>query len=705
MDFIPRWNELTHNRNNVAGSFLPEEEPATGLQTLCTWRDREPLFEQLGDEKADFREFLRERPSGQSSRRRPTNEQRINEIGADKDFNFGEFDPADVEIFLFRYARTALAASYVLDDGGLPVSPLDDRGKLDTLIRQRVPDHMLEVVQTADIKAILLYNENRELETLNVDDFVEWHDDRGNIFELARRYDEDRLDTVEEYVFDSNVTQAIRGVLRVRLRRRKDLIDDAITQYTNDRGINPLIEAADEYLKEVEQRKDEIAAEAETIQTNTEELHRLNDDVREFESLLQELEQRVQANEADIDDVRGELATKFERLQRSHKKLGNNLQDNIDELEGFEADIEELQSKVEQFADNASRDQIDTFVQPQLNDLQSQLEELKDQHESEKFAKDRIDMQLDELEERFSDLEERWERVQSGGPAKPETINQHGIDAPTARLWEENWLERVQQSIYGAEYVYTSNNGVVRPPEEDYVWSSSDLIPGISSETRREIEASGEYSLASFPQRHWVRHTLSTAPFLRTGETLLEVVPVVYANPDAYLEVGTDRQQAGVPAITEMLDTIDEPDPGVTQVIAIASLTGWSDFAINQVTGNKGVPRSRASDQRVICLVDLLNDDLHWSDGDRVVGDNREFFTHDTKRDQVIDCRADIEEYLDEADDTAESAHTYGLPIADAVERFEYTPDVVYRAFERIDAENPAYELAQLEQGVCLVPT
>lgn len=708
MGFVEEWRNLTQDRNRIAGAFAPPQEKsaAAGLEDIAIRvRSRKSLFNKLRTDKETFEsEFLKAGNSGTSSQYNIKNEDRVNE-SYPEEYDFADVKPVEIEKHLFEYARTAIAASYVVGTYGTPVSLTDESHTLENQVASAVPDELLDKVSTADIKAILMYDASRELEDLSVQDFIDYDVDRGNILDIVQQYDTERLDAIDEFIFGSGVTPPIRRVLRVRLNQRRDLIEEAVVEYTKQRGVNPLIEAANKYLQKVEERQEEISSQVETIQTNQDEIRRLNEDIRKFESDIQNLRYQVENNEAGIEEVSEKLEYEIDRLRRNHNSLAKNLQDNIEELEAFQTDLQEIRTEVEHVAETTARSEVNTIMQPKLMELEDQLEVLRDQIESEEGNKNRLEAQLKDLNERIGDLEDTWDTMKSSGLPDIGSLEEYEINAATARLWEENWLERVQDSIYSARSVYVPGEGSINLQDKDYVWSSSELMVGIDDEIRREIKASQDHSIVSFPLRQRVHHKLSTAPILRTAETLLEIVPVVYANPEVYLKEDTDLLPAGVSAINDILDTVDEPDSGVTQVVVIGSLTGWSEHALTQVKGGEGVPRSRAGEKRVICLMDLITGEPHGSTGDLAYIENQHLFDHSTDEDRVVNCQNDIIEYLTAAErDEQQIKGTHGLPLASATEHFDYAPNVVFKAYQRIDGNNPHYELSYLEQGLSLVP-
>lgn len=707
MQFVEEWRNITQARNRIAGGFAPpkERKPAAGLKDINTRvTDRKLLFDQIGADKERFEsEFLWAGTSGTSSQYNVTNEDRVTE-SYPEDIDFANIKPVEIEKHLFEYARTAIAASYVVDAGNLPDSMGREANTLESKITSAVPGEILKEVDLVDIKAILVYDASRELEDISVQDFIDYDVDRGNILDIVQRYDSKRLDTVEEYILDSGVTSPIRRVLRVRLNQRRDLIEEAVVEYTKQRGVNPLIEAVNKYLQNVEERQEEISNQVETIQTNRNEIRRLNQNIRKFESNLQNLTEQVANNEADIEELDGKIETKIYRIREQHNSLANNIKDNIEELEAFQTDLQEIRTEVEDIAETTARTEVNAIMHPKLLELENQLEDLRGQINSEESNKNRLEAQLEDLNERIGDVEDTWDSLKSSGLPDIEPIEEYRFDASTARLWEEDWLERVRDSIYSARSVYVQGEGTVNIQDKKYVWSSTQLMPGISDKIRRELKASSDHSIASFPLRQRVHHKLSTAPILRTAETLLEIVPVVYANPEMYLREGVDRLPAGVSAITDILDTVDEPDAGVTQVVAIGSLTGWSDHAVTQIEGGEGVPRSRASEKRVICLVDLIDGESYGSTGDLAYIENQILFNHSTDEDRIVHCQDKIMEYLAAAKQDSQIEGTHGLLFSDAIEQFDYAPEVIYGAFKRIEQRTSEYELFRLEQGLCLVP-
>ncbi|WP_251342734.1 hypothetical protein [Haloplanus halophilus] len=609
--------------------------------------------------------------------------ERYNELKADEESFVFEFTAECPDFFTgaeedrirseFRLARLLVAASFY-DDGGLPAAMEGD-------------------FVEAELQAVVDFDRYKQFDALSEEQIAtRVRRMEGEVYELVTEYTATQLDNLDDLLDDPDVQRDVMERLIERYEDRREKIRRGFFVYVEDQGLVHTVEAIEEAITAVE------SAEAERERVRNELESELTD---LYDRLEGELRDEFRELEADLLDLQAggggshsSVEARIERCADQRETAMDELTARIDLTKDLQTDLEaqvsNLQS-VREETEEAAREAVREEASALLDDELSELHEQHDRLEAEVHRLEREREQLAAANERLD--EKRADLEASLGGADDAADGDDVVTTSMARLFEMDYLGRFDISMHEAATVHTPDGAREIP---DGYWEDRserrtdrarllDLLPDGEDPER-------------YPHNRCARYEVTDERYLGLSRDLELVVEAqVVSNLDAHARNGFDAAPADVDRLLDVVNPVvyEAEREGYHYLLALASPTGWSERARQQVAGAGDDGGSRFSRHLSLCLVDLQTGDLYYDANDPVVADNAALFEPPVVAERVAACTDHVREaYVDDV--TTDSV------TLDEVREDGFDPHVVKQSFNDLAAEGVGEQFYLDEFGLTL---
>lgn len=592
----------------------------------------------------------------------------------------------------FRLARLLIAASFYADDTDVPRAIGDD-------------------FVDAELQAVVDFDRYKQFDALSESQIEEKiRRMEGEVYELVEEYTSTQIANMDELLEQPDVQQDLMERLLQRYESRREKIRQGFFVYVETHGLEHMVAAIEEAVEAVNNStatREEVKRDLEsTLKADSEveaEVDHVNER-RRFESELLGLENEF-ADADDVEQLREKIDTLESRLSETKASQESAATDIIARIERtteleqrVEAQIKDLQTAKQNAVAEAKAEASDTaveLVENELDELQEQREEIKtklDQLERERekvqAARESLDQRRHEFEDRVSQIEESVATDQDG------IEGTNAVTAEMAKILEMDYLGRFDISMHETGVIQTSDGTFGVP---DGYWENrsrrfsnySYLVDVLDT----EVEDPNTY-----PANETARYEIMSSGYLGlSSRTEMVIEARVVSNLHAHATNGFDAQSADLDAFLEIVNgVVSEAEEGeFTYLLGLASPTGWSERVREQIEA-EDIAKSRYSQYVSLCLVDLQTGTLTYDESDPIVQENLDLFVPEIGEEEVQDCVELVRtEYMNDV--VQES-----VLLRDVVSEHGYDPEIVKRAFNRLEEQGEGEQLYLDELGLSL---
>ena len=503
---------------------------------------------------------------------------------------------------------------------------------------------------------------------------------------------EERIDVLESN--SNDIGQALIVYLKDEYKDRLDTAEEAVSIYIKDRGLHNVIHSIEDAIETTAKSsltREDVREEIESsMESFSEQMAAsLRDQERALRAELDSIATDIHSDDIDtrhletkIDDLRSQI-NEFDHSRRQEVDELSSIIDQIQsQREKLDTQIQELEEKQREatkeavdIAEGAVAEDAERLIEDELSRLQKQKATLNAEVNRLQREREQIDAASDRLEQDYDDLVTRVDDLETSVTPSEETEDIDAIPAEDARLFELDYIGRIESSLKEADSIPLPD-GESFHLESNYWEGAGTLEIGDRRERLRElIDADAE--IAQYPLGRFIRGELRTGGFFSSEEHLV-IEAAVYSNLEAYATNGFDASPAGLENLLSVanraLDRADEYD--TPHLIAIASPTGWTKHVIDHVE-NGTASRARFNDEVSICLVDLRDDELYYDPADDLLVKTHGLFERQVDAERIEKCKRFLQdEYV--------SNNAEEVLLKDIVSSHGCAPRVVKAAFEAL---------------------
>jgi len=592
----------------------------------------------------------------------------------------------------FRLARLLLTASFYAEAGDVPRAIGDD-------------------FVDAELQAVVDFDRYKQFDALSESQIEEKIRRMvGEVYELVEEYTSTQIANMDELLEQPDVQQDLMERLLERYETRREKIRRGFFVYVETHGLEHMVAAIEEAVEVVNDStatREEVERDLESAVAADSEAAAEVDHVserRRFESELMGLESQF----ADADDLEAlneqieRLESRLEEATESQDSATTEIDARIErttELEQrIEAQIEDLQVAREKAVTEAKAEASDTaveLVENELEELQDQREEIRtklDQLEREREkvqeARESLDKRRQELEDRVSQIEQSVATDQKG------IEGTNAVTAEMAKVLEMDYLGRFDISMHEAGTIQT-DEGTFDVP--DGYWENRSRRYSNYSYLVDVLDTDVE-DPDTYPANETARYEITSSGYLGLSTRIETVIEArVVSNLHAHATNGFDTQPANLDALLEIVNqVVSEAEEGeYTYLLGLASPTGWSE-RVRQKIEDEDIAKSRYSQYVSLCLVNLQDGKVTYDESDPIVQANLGLFSPTIGEEEVQDCVELVRtEYVDDI------GHESVL-LRDVVSEHGYDPEIVKRAFNRLEERGRGEQLYLDELGLSL---
>jgi hypothetical protein len=646
-DCKDRYRDLTHTKDRILNEDL------AALQRLSERARIDRYNELKTDEESFVYEFTADCPDFFT--------------GAEEDRVRSEF----------RLARLLIAASFSAE-GDLPVGMEGD-------------------FVDAELQAVVDFDRYKQFDALTEEQIatrVRRMD--GEVYELVTEYTGTQLSDLDDLLEDPSVQGDVMERLIERYEDRREKIRQGFFTYVENQGLVHTVEAIEEAIHAVgaaEAERDRVRDELESgLSDLSERLHGEVHDVESLEAALLDVEAGGSGDGGShtLSSVEGDIEAFAER----RGALVDELAAQISEVETLQGDLEAQAANLEAVreetrdaAREAVREEASALLEGELSALQEQQERLSAEVRRLEREREQLDAAGERLEEKRADLQASVD----GDPTDVDA--EKVVTTSMARLFEMDYLGRFDISMHEVETIHAPDGDRSIP---DGYWD--DRSERRSDRVRLLDSLPDGDDPERYPHNRRARYELTDERYLglsRDPQLILEAQ--VVNNLEAHVRNGFDAAPADVDRLLDVVNPVvyEADREGYHYLLAVASPTGWTERARQQVASDGADGGGRFSRRLSLCLVDLQTGELFYDENDPVVADNVALFDPPVTAERVAECKAHVRErYVDDV--MADSVRL------DEVGEAGFDPHVVKRAFNELEAEGVGEQLYLDEFGLAL---
>ncbi|GAB4570390.1 MAG: hypothetical protein Kow0047_24000 [Anaerolineae bacterium] len=260
-------------------------------------------------------------------------------------------------------------------------------------------------------------------------------------------------------------------------------------------------------------------------------------------------------------------------------------------------------------------------------------------------------------------------------------VHARGVSRLRARQMEQSFIHRFDEKVRSI--------GTIRHPITHKALSVEDweALHTVRDERERLMEALNtafldRRTLATTPRNVASRYTVPGSPGL-----VLEAR--VVAHLEAFCQQGEDEGPASAEDLMEAIDEIEEEQQQTkaAYVIGLASPTGWTEEAIEYITGVGQAYRNRYVR---LFLIDLQTEAVYYNEYDPETASFAGLFQLTMEWEEI----AELQEHL-----KAEVAERTGVVLHEFAQELGVSEDLVLRAARSLEAENGYRLVSDREEG------
>lgn len=442
--------------------------------------------------------------------------------------------------------------------------------------------------------------------------------------------------------------------LNERLTERQDKMNEAIQEYVSKRKLYEILGELEEAIIETGEASETRAEIADTIKSEIdefeEELRWLLKSQRELfasevDEMTAELERTLLTTDefhSELEEFEGELQWAFrehreyllselqaeagqERLtpQDVAALLSEQRDDIVDSLENalidsqaeLEQQLGELKKKlrqldktileVEETRGEVAQEEIKSLIDTELTQLTDQRAELEGLIKRFERERDRLAAEVDSLED---------------APSPPDSVSSDSdavdgtdvIPAPVVRLYEEDFLARLELTVRDADEITLPDGEPLRL--DDGYWDHPSRTERGSFQGTMLDALPDDADYRQYPERPWARFSAveSTGLLGQSQQTRLVIDGCTVTRLQTYAEHGSDWAPATLSElhgiVGEALDrSYVRGQDDARHLMIVGSPTGWRQRVIDDIEAG-----SLLETEVSVCLVDLRTGDAHY---------------------------------------------------------------------------------------------
>lgn len=612
-----------------------------------------------------------------------------------------------------------------------------DRGNDSELIGDNYDQKSPEVAQF-----VLEINKYSKLDNLSDSQIVELvKNEEDELYQLLER----EVSATQQSIQDLNVPESALendielSFLQTLLTRRQEKMTRAVQEYVADKSLHKILEELEEAIIETGEaartREDVIeTVESEITDLETRLVTAVESQREQFASDVEDMMIELEAELLSASEFEDELASLETELQwafREHRELlieelsdqmdespdqltskemiallseqrddivnsiekhltqsQNQIEGRLDDLSDKQRQLNAAISDIEQLQNQVPNEEVKTLIQSELGQLTDQRNQLG-------ALIDRFEQERERLEAEVTSLQDTPTPPEPVGATGDEISGTDVIPADVARLYEDDFIARIERSVREAAEL-TLPGGDTLTPEAGY-WDGSSRSERGSFQGNLISHLPEDAQVRQYPERPWTRFATveSTGLLGQAEETELVIEGLTVTRLSTYADHGYDWAPATLAELHEVVgEALDRSlvrgQTDAHHLLIIGSATGWDD----QTT--KEVKDGALFDADVsVCLTDLRADEPHYHQRDALLQNNRHLLSLNLFSETVPDAEATIKtEY-------ATDASCERVRLEEVVHEYGYESHVVKLAFDNLEERGIGSQF-ETEHGLVL---
>lgn len=537
--------------------------------------------------------------------------------------------------------------------------------------------------------------------SLENDDEILFLEDR-----LARRQ-EKMSQAVQEYIDGKNLPEILQELEEAILQTgeaaqtREDIVETLKSEIKDleDQLQWAIRTQREQFVSEVETMTGKLEAELLSTEEFETELNTLEGELqwafREHRELILEQLSSQTGEEMERLTPKEMIALLSEQRDDIVESIEQHLTQSQSQIEGRLDALTEKQRQLNQAIRSVKETREDVSQEEIKTLIESELSQLTDQRDQLASLIDRFERERERLEAEVTSLE--------NAPTPPEPVTEGSdeiegsdvIPADVARLYEDNFIARIERSVREASEINLSD-GEVLTTGAGY-WEQRSRSEQGAFQGSIVAELPEDAQIRHYPERPWTRFATveSTGLLGQSEKTNFVIEGLTLTRLSTYAEHGYDWAPATLAElhgiVGEALDrSLVRGQENAYHLLIVGSPTGWCDNVIEEVEDGVLFDADMS-----VCLTDLRTNEPHYYQQDSLLRHNDWLLSLNLLGERVPACVTTIEaEYVEET-------QCERVLLQEVVQKHGFDSHVVKLAFDRLEERGISAQI-KTDRGLLL---